>query len=55
VREALGPAAGEEPHGVIEIKTLGTLPGEIATILDELGARESGYSKFEHASMAVHG
>lgn len=55
VREALGPAAGGERRGVIEIKTLGGLPPAIAGVLDELDATRTVYRKFERASRAVHG
>jgi hypothetical protein len=55
VREALGAPAGEETRAVIEIKTLGALPPDIAGVLAELDARDADYRKFENASLAVHG
>lgn len=55
VREALGAPAGEEMRAVVEVKSLGEVAEYFNALVYVLGGEEISYSKFEHASQAVHG
>lgn len=55
VRETLGPARLRERVGVLEVKAHGAAPAWLHTLLDELGAQRRPFSKFEAASVAMHG
>jgi hypothetical protein len=54
VRETLGAARKREAFGVLEVKALGAIPSWLRLLLDEL-AEQRQFSKFEAASVAVHG
>lgn len=54
-RSALGAAVGREPHAVVEIKRLGSLPSWLEQTLLELGAPAISFSKFVAASEALLG
>jgi VTC domain len=55
VRESLGSARGRQTSGVLEVKARETPPGWLPELLDRFKAEPSRYSKFEEASLAVHG
>jgi VTC domain-containing protein len=55
VRESLGPARGRQTSGVLEIKSREAWPPWLAELLERLQAQRCSYSKFEEASLAVHG
>jgi hypothetical protein len=55
VRESLGPARGRQTSGVLEIKARQAWPGWLGELLDRFQAARCPYSKFEEASLAVHG
>jgi hypothetical protein len=52
---ALGAPTHREPGCVLEIKTVGELPGWLAAILAAQGTHATEYSKLVMASIAVHG
>ncbi|HEY0705502.1 MAG TPA: VTC domain-containing protein [Polyangia bacterium] len=55
VRESLGPAAGGSADAVLELKSHGPLPGWLNDLLRTVETRPARFSKFEAASMAIHG
>jgi len=55
VREALGAPVHEEARAIVEVKALGEIADHVLALLGTVGAEELAYSKFEHASQAVHG
>jgi hypothetical protein len=56
VRESLGAARGRQTSGVLEIKTRDDPPPAwLDELLERFGAHRCRYSKFEEASLAVHG
>ena len=55
VRETLGPARARESAGVLEVKAHGEIPAWLRALLDQVGAQRRPFSKFESASVAVHG
>lgn len=55
VREALGAPVAEEARAIVEVKALGEIGDHVLAMLGAVGGEEIAYSKFEHASQAVHG
>jgi hypothetical protein len=55
VRESLGPPRGRQTSGVLEVKARGTPPAWLGELLQRFKAEGHRYSKFEEASLAVHG
>jgi hypothetical protein len=55
VRETLGKPRGGERRAVLEVKARGALPDWMMGLLREVGAERFPFSKFEEASLAVHG
>jgi hypothetical protein len=55
VRESLGAPLGREHRGVLEVKSRGAYPDWLTALLEEVGAHQRVFSKFEEASRAVHG
>jgi hypothetical protein len=55
VRATLGPAAGQEASGVLEIKRRGALPGWLSECLAKLDVQPVPFSKFLTAFRAVEG
>jgi hypothetical protein len=55
VRESLGPPCGAERGCVVEVKWRGERPTWIDPLLERASAQRVQYSKFEAASLAVHG
>jgi len=55
LRESLGRPKGRQPNAVLEVKARGHLPDWLRDLLANVGASQTGYSKFEEASRAVHG
>jgi hypothetical protein len=55
VRESLGQPAGAGADAVLELKSHGALPGWLSDLLRSVETRPARFSKFEAASIAVHG
>jgi hypothetical protein len=55
VRESLGPARGRQTSGVLAIAAHAATPAWLGDLLARFKAEPRGYSKFEEASLAVHG
>jgi hypothetical protein len=55
VRETLGPPKGRVDCGILEVKARGEHPRWLTDLLREVGAERERWSKFEQASVAVHG
>jgi hypothetical protein len=55
VRETLGAPVGRVEGGVLEVKSRGEHPRWLTELLAAVGARRERFSKFEQASLAVHG
>jgi hypothetical protein len=55
VRETLGAPVGRVEAGVLEVKSRGEHPAWLDELLAATGARLQRFSKFEQASLAVHG
>jgi hypothetical protein len=55
VRESLGPARGRQTSGVLEIKSRAAWPAWLGELLRPFRVQRCSYSKFEEASLAVHG
>jgi hypothetical protein len=54
-REALGRPKGQLPEAIVELKCRQEVPAFLLELLDRAGARPARVSKFESASVAVHG
>jgi hypothetical protein len=55
VRESLGQARGRQTSGVLEVKARQATPGWLTELLERSRAQRCPYSKFEEASLAIHG
>jgi hypothetical protein len=55
VRETLGPPKGRIEVGVLEVKSRGGQPDWLTELLEDVRATRERWSKFEEASLAVHG
>jgi hypothetical protein len=55
VRESLGPARGRQTSGVLAVKASAATPAWLGELLARFKAERCRYSKFEEASLAVHG
>lgn len=55
VRESLGAPRAREAFGVLEVKSHGPTPSWLRALLSDAGAERRAFSKFEAASLALHG
>jgi hypothetical protein len=55
VRESLGPARGRQTSGVLAVEARADSPAWLGDLLARFKAERCRYSKFEEASLAVHG
>jgi hypothetical protein len=55
IRETLGTPRARQSSAVLEVKARGGLPDWLQALLGEVKAERSSFSKFEEASLAVHG